>query len=172
MSKTKTVYFNGLARYARVFVGQEDTGANLPEGDQKRKFQEAKGFYTMDVVIDAATKKKMIADGIPGKGMSGQLFKEVEDKDTGEDLLIYRVRREVFNPKLTDKETGEQGVFMGAPKVIDKDGKEWDREEMGDIGNDSAVTVKATVWGESKVTLQAVKVNELVEYHREDNGGF
>lgn len=172
MSKTKTIYFDGLARYARVFVGQEDTGANLPEGDQKRKFQEAQGFYTMDVVIDTATKKKMIADGIPGKGMSGQLFKEVVDKDTGEDLLIYRVRREVFNPKLTDKETDEQGVYLGAPKVINSDGKLWDRETMGDIGNGSKVTVKVTVWGESKVTLQAIKVNELVEYHKENQNDF
>lgn len=172
MSKTKTIYFDGLARYARVFEGQQDTGANLPEGDQKRKFQEAQGFYTMDVVIDKETKKKMIADGIPGKGMSGQLFKEVTDKDTGEDLLIYRVRREVFNPKLTDKETGEQGVLLGAPKVIDADGKPWDRETMGDIGNGSKVTVKVTCWSESKVTLQAVKVNELVEYHKENQNDF
>lgn len=170
MSKTKTIYFDGEARYARIFPGQEDIGANLPEGEQKRKFQEAQGFYTMDVVIDKETKKKMIADGIPGKGMSGQLFKEVVDKDTGEDLLIYRVRREVFNSKLTDKETDEQGVYLGAPKVINSDGKLWDRETMGDIGNGSKVTVKVSVWSESKVTLQAVKVNDLVEYHREDVG--
>lgn len=169
MAKTNYVTFKGKARYAKVFEGQQDLGTNLPEGDQKAKFESVKGYYTLDVEIDKETKKKMIADGIPGKGMAGQLFKEVTDKETGEDILIYRTRREVFNPKFVDKNTGETGVFRGPPSVVGIEGGAtfpWNREEHGDIGNGSDIAVKVSVWNDSKVTLEAIRVDNLVEYVR------
>ena len=88
MAKTIKVVFPAKAYWLKVQESNRDMGTNLPEGDQKDKFNLHQGFYTGDFYITPEVKKKMIADGIPNKGMAGQLFKE-----DNEGNLFYRVRR-------------------------------------------------------------------------------
>lgn len=164
MAKTQYVYMTGKASFARLREDNRDTGTNLPEGsDQRNKMEEVKGYYTINLYVDRETKKKAIADGIPGKGMSAQLWKEDEEGN-----IYYKARRAHFNPKFTDRETGEQGVVLGAPKVVLKteNGLE---PFTGNIGNDSEVTLKLSVWNDTKVELQACRIDNLVEWETVDN---
>jgi len=162
MSKTRYVYVDGKAFYAKLKPENRDTGANLPEGsDQRNKIEEVQGYYVMNLQVTPEAKKKAIADGIPNKGMTGQLWKEDEEGNP-----YYKAKRAHFNPKFTDRETGEQGVVMGPPDVLlVQDGKNVPFDGL--IGNESDVTVKFSVWDEKKVEMLAVRINDLVEYESE-----
>lgn len=164
------VYMEGTAQYARIFEGQEDTGSNLPEGsDQRNKLESVKGQFVISLFMDKEAKKKAIAEGIPDKGMVGQYWKE--DKDGN---IFYKCTRKNFNPKFTDKETGEPGVLMGPPTVVKQtdDGvAPWDRETDGEIGNGSKVVVKMNVWDGKISEMLAVKVVEHVEWIPEPQEG-
>ena len=166
------IYVTGTAQFAKVFEGQQDLGANLPEGsDQRNKLESCKGQFVMNLFMDKDTKKKAIADGIPTKGMTGQLWKETDDGE-----IYYKCTRKNFNTKFTDKVTGEQGVLMGPPKVFmqEENGiREWNLETDGAIGNGSTVVVKFNVWQDKICEMEAVKVVEHVKYEPETNeGGF
>lgn len=174
MAKTKYIDFIGKAQWAKLREEDRDLGQNLPEGsDQRVKLEACQGMYVMNVIIDAATKKQMIADGVPNKGMTGQLFKEDD-----EDNKFYKCTRRHFNPKFKDKDTGEEGVVVGAPKVfkeVDGANVAWDFEEDGLIGNDSVVKVRLAVSELSNggyiSEMIAVKVLEHVVYEG-SSGGF
>lgn len=170
MAKTIKVVFPAKAYWLKVQESNRDMGTNLPDGDQKEKFNLHQGFYTGDFYITPETKKKMIADGIPNKGMAGQLFKE-----DNEGNLFYRARREHFNPVLKARGSEEPGLILGPPRVSkeDEDGAivAWDFEEDGLIGNGSDVLVGVSVWDNKKVTLEAVKIIELVPYENNGNSG-
>lgn len=164
---TKIIYVSGTAQYARVFEGSQDLGTNLPEdSDQRNKLESVQGQYVMNLMVTPEAKKKAIADGIPTKGMIGQLWKEDSDGNP-----FYKCTRKHFNPKLVDKETGEQGVVMGAPKVLLKtpEGNKVYTKDDGLIGNGSEVTVKFSVWEEKIVDMVAVLITDLVEYTPEGN---
>ena len=165
------VYMEGTAQYARIFEGQQDMGSNLPEGsDQRVKLESVKGHFVMNLFMTEEAKKKAIADGIPTKGMVGQYWKE--DKEGN---IFYKCVRKNFNPKFTDKETGEPGVLMGPPTVVKQtdDGIEpWDYEVDGNVGNDSKVVVKMNVWDDKISEMLAVKVVEHVPFVPESQGDF
>ena len=168
-----TVYVEGTAQFAKVFEGQQDLGANLPEGsDQRVKLESTQGQYVMNLFMTKDAKKKAIADGIPNKGMVGQLWKE----DT-EGEIYYKCTRKHFNPKFVDRDTGDQGVVMGSPKIVmqTEDGgiREWNKETDGVIGNGSKVAVKFNVWQDKICEMEAIKVVEHVKYEPEtQQGGF
>jgi len=158
-----TVYVEGTAQYARVFDGDQDLGKNLPEGsDQRNKLESIQGQYVMNLFVTSEAKKKAVAEGVPNTGMTKQLWKEDEDGN-----IFYKCTRKHFNPKFSDRDTGEQGVVMGPPKVV-KDTPEgvqpWDKETDGLIGNDSKVVVKFNVWEGKICEMQAIKVVEHVPY--------
>jgi len=168
-----TVYIEGTAQYARVFEGDQDLGKNLPEGsDQRNKLESIKGQYVINLFVTKEAKKKAIADGIPNKGMTAQLWKE-----DAEGNLYYKCTRKHFNPKFTDKTTGEQGVVMGPPVIV-KDTPEgvkpWDKDTDGLIGNGSTVVVKFNVWEDKIAEMMAIKVVEHVPYEPAslNEGGF
>jgi len=168
----KKVYVECELEWTKLREEDRDMGSNLMEGSDQRNNIEAKqGLYIVNCVIDGATKDQMVSDGIPNKGLQAQLFKvSKEGKD------FYKATRAHFNPKFFDKETGEQGVVMGAPKVIKKvDGEyiNWDWEEDGLIGNGSKAIVKFDVWDGKITTMEKVLVTEHLKYEaNNDQGGF
>ena len=153
------VDFEGTAKFAKVFEHNRDMGENLMDGDQKDKILAEQGHYILTVGITPETKKQMIADGVPNKGMVGQLFKEDDEGN-----LSYKCKRPHFNPRLNRGE----GEVMGAPVVMDAENNEWDEEVL--IGRDSKLKVRVDVWDGKIVTLHAVKVQELVEFTRDNTG--
>jgi len=165
------VYVEGTVQFAKVFEGQQDLGANLPEGsDQRNKLESIQGQFVMNLFMDKDTKKKAVADGIPTKGMTGQLWKEDDEGN-----IYYKCTRKHFNPKFTDRDTGEQGVIMGPPKVLmqEEDGgvRAWDKTTDGAIGNGSTVVVKFNVWQDKICEMEAIKVVEHVKWEPETNEG-
>ena len=168
----KKVYVECELEWTKLREEDRDMGSNLMEGSDQRNNIEAKqGLYIVNCVIDDATKEQMVADGIPNKGLQAQLFKvSKEGKD------FYKATRAHFNPKFFDKETGEQGVVMGAPKVLKKvDGEyaNWDWDQDGLIGNGSKAIVKFDVWDGKITTMEKVLVTEHLKYEaNNDEGGF
>ena len=151
------VDFEGTAKFARVFEHNRDMGENLDDGDQKSKIVSEQGHYVLNVYITPETKKEMIADGVPNKGMVGQLFKE-----DNEGNLFYKAKRPHFNPRI------QGGKVMGPPVVMDAESVEWDDQVL--IGNGSKLKVRLDVWDRKIVTLHAVKVLELTEYSPDSEG--
>ena len=107
--------------------------------------------------ITPETKKQMIADGVPNKGMVGQLFKEDNEGNT-----FYKAKRPHFNPRI------QGGKEMGPPVVMDAESVAWDDQVL--IGNGSKLKVRLDVWDGKIVTLHAVKVLELTEYVPDSSG--
>ncbi len=153
------VDFVGTAKFAKVFKSNRDMGENLQDGDQKNKIVSEQGHYVLTVEITPETKAKMIADGVPNKGMVGQLFKQ---DDQGN--LSYKCKRPHFNPRLNKGE----GEIMGAPVVMDPASDPWDESIV--IGNGSKVKIRLDVWDGKIVTLQAVRILELQEYTPDTTG--
>lgn len=157
----KKVYVNCKLFWAKLRDVDRDLGKNLPDGDIKKRIVEEDGHYLVNCVIDAETKKKMVADGIPAKGMQAQLFKTDNDGQ-----MFYKAKRPRQNPKLKDRETGET-LVLGPPTVIkevDGNNVEWDFEEDGLIGNGSEAIVKFDVWDGKITTLEAIKIVNHVKY--------
>lgn len=157
----KKVYFEATLQWAKLREEDRDFGKNLPEdSDQRKKIEAEDGHYIVNCYITPQVKKQMIADGVPNKNMQAQLFKEDDEGN-----LFYKAKRPHFNTKLTDRETGERGVVMGAPKIVKEDGSTpWDWEEDGLIGNGTKAIVKLDVWDGKIVTLEAIKITEHVPF--------
>ncbi|NRB01436.1 MAG: hypothetical protein HRU32_16785 [Rhodobacteraceae bacterium] len=153
------VDFEGKAMFAKVFERNRDMGENLPDGDQKNKIALEQGHYVMNVKITPETKQQMISEGVPTKGMVGQLFKEDDEGN-----LFYKCKRPHFNPRINK---GEGGV-MGAPTVMDSNNDPWDSDV--NIGNGSDVKVRLDVWEKKIVTMHAVKVLQLEEFVADNTG--
>jgi hypothetical protein len=165
LQKMSTINYDmvGTAQFTRLTEVGRDMGVNLTEGsDQRNKIEACQGMYLLNLHVTKAEKAKAIAAGVPNKGLTGQLWKT--DKDGGD---YYKCTRKHFNPKFTDRETGEQGVVMGPPNVF-KDtpegNKEWDWVEDGLIGDGSSVKVRLSIYKETIVEMTAVKVLEHVVY--------
>jgi|TARA_R110002072_G_scaffold247710_1_gene406895 hypothetical protein len=160
----KKVYVECSVNWAKLQESDRDMGKNMPEGsDARAKIEEVQGRYTVQLMLDEDSKKKMVEDGVPNKGMQAQLFKE--DQDGNE---YFSARKGHFNPKFKDEVTGEYGVTMGPPRVrkTNEDGVivPWDFNEDGLIGNGSRVIALLDVWDGKLTTLEAIKVVEHVAY--------
>jgi hypothetical protein len=168
----KKVYVECELEWTKLREEDRDMGSNLMEGSDQRNNIEAKqGLYIVNCVIDEGAKSKMIADGIPNKGLQAQLFKvSKEGKD------FYKATRPHVNPKFFDKETGTQGVVMGAPavlKLVDGDYVNWDWDADGLIGNGSKATVKFDVWDGKITTMEKVLITKHLKHEaNNDEGGF
>ena len=165
MSKTKYVYLTGKAQYARLREDNRDMGANLPEGsDQRNKIEAEDCHYIMNLLVTPEAKKQAIADGVPNRGMMAQLWKE-----DAEGNPYYKCKRVHKNNKLKDRETGEFGVIFGPPKVLIVNAEGKNEPFNDDIGNDSVTTVKLSVYDDKIVTMEAVRVDELIEWVRDED---
>ena len=166
----KKVYVECELEWTKLREEDRDMGPR-DGSDMANNFDAKQGIYVVNCVIDEATKNKMVADGIPNKGLQAQLFKTSKE---GKDF--YKATRPHFNPKFVDKETGEQGVVMGAPavlKMVDGEYINWDWEADGLIGNGSKATVKFDVWDGKITTMEKVLVTDHLKYEADnDEGGF
>jgi len=160
----KKVYVECLLEWAKVRPEDRDMGPQ-DGSDMAKKFDETEGQYVVNCVINSEQKAKMIADGIPNRGMMAQLFKtDKEGKD------FYKAKRPHKNPKLTDRETGE-ALIMGPPTILkEQDGEytPWDWDEDGLIGNGSKATIKFDVWDGKIVTMEKIAVTEHVPFLTEE----
>lgn len=166
----KKVYVECELEWTKLREEDRDMGPR-DGSDMANNFDAKQGIYVVNCVIDEATKGKMVADGIPNKGLQAQLFKTSKE---GKDF--YKATRPHFNPKFRNQETGEQGVVTGAPavlKMVDGEYINWDWEADGLIGNGSKATVKFDVWDGKITTMEKVLVTEHLKYEaNNDEGGF
>ena len=185
---TKTVYLKGKANYIRPY--HRDEGNDKTPSDILDKLQKTDGQYNTEFLLvnpdtdEVFTSRDDALDylsskGVPVDNMMGNLVKR--NSETKE--VRYKVTRPHFEPTMPNKDTGEQGVVFGPPKVVkfvkdengdvvyDNNGKRkvepWDEDVL--IGNGSDITVKINVWKGDKATKirwDAVRVDNLVEYER------
>lgn len=161
MSNT-TVYLKGKAYYLNPWW--RDFGKNMSE-DKRGKFITAQGRYSTRVLLPFDNRDDaedhLLKLGIPLDGMFGNLLKR--DRDTKE--IFYKVTRDHYNPRFTNPDTGEKGVIMGPPPLVNND-----KEVLPEgtrVGNGSDITVKLNVWIGTKaknITWEATQINSLVEY--------
>lgn len=166
----KKVYVNCELEWTKLREEDRDMGPR-DGSDMANNFDAKQGIYVVNCVIDDETKNKMVADGIPNKGLQAQLF-----KTSKEGKAFYKATRPHFNPKFRNQETGEQGVVTGAPavlKMVDGEYVNWDWDADGLIGNGSKATVKFDVWDGKITTMEKVLVTEHLKYEaNSDEGGF
>ena len=166
----KKVYVECELEWTKLREEDRDMGPR-DGSDMANNFDAKQGIYVVNCVIDEATKSKMVADGIPNKGLQAQLF-----KTSKEGKAFYKATRPHFNPKFRNPDTGEQGVVTGAPavlKMVDGEYINWDWEADGLIGNGSKATVKFDVWDGKITTMEKVLVTDHLKYEADnDEGGF
>ena len=166
----KKVYVNCELEWTKLREEDRDMGPR-DGSDMANNFDAKQGIYVVNCVIDDETKNKMVADGIPNKGLQAQLF-----KTSKEGKAFYKATRPHFNPKFRNQETGEQGVVTGAPavlKMVDGEYVNWDWDADGLIGNGSKATVKFDVWDGKITTMEKVLVTDHLKYEaNNDEGGF
>ncbi len=166
MSKDTTYkMYDAVAEWARLFPHNMDKGEG--DSDAAAVVRETGGQYKMDILVDDATKAKMIADGIPETSLGYQMFHLVPESG----LWRYKAKRPHLSKTLKDKETGEPVVF-GPPNVVDYkkieagiEPNKWDDQVL--IGNGSKVKVKLSIYKNGKkriIRLESVAVVDLVEY--------
>ena len=161
----KKVYVECELEWAKLRPEDRDMGPQ-DGSDMAKNFDDKQGVYVVNCLIDDETRTKMVADGIPNKGLQAQLFKTNKE---GRDF--YKATRPHFNPKFKNQDTGEQGVEVGPPevlKMVDEEYIHWDWEEDGLIWNGSKATVKFDVWDGKITTLEKVLVTELAEAPAEE----
>ena len=164
----KKVYVECELEWTKLREEDRDMGPR-DGSDMANNFDVKQGIYVVNCVIDDATKSKMVADGIPNKGLQAQLF-----KTSKEGKSFYKATRPHVNPKFFDKETGEQGVVMGAPKVlkmVEGEYVNWDWDTDGLIGNGSRATVKFDVWDGKITTMEKVLITDHLKYEPTSTGG-
>ena len=157
----KKVYVECELEWTKLREEDRDMGPR-DGSDMANNFDAKQGVYVVNCVIDDETKNKMVADGIPNKGLQAQLF-----KTSKEGKAFYKATRPHFNPKFRNQETGEQGVTVGPPAMFKKSGDgfvPWNWEEDGLIGNGSKAIVKLDVWDGKITTLEKVAVVDHVVY--------
>lgn len=161
----KKVYVECELEWAKLRPEDRDMGPQ-DGSDMAKNFDDKQGVYVVNCLIDDDTRTKMVADGIPNKGLQAQLFKTNKE---GRDF--YKATRPHFNPKFKNQDTGEQGVEVGPPevlKMVDEEYVNWDWEKDGLIWNGSKATVKFDVWDGKITTLEKVLVTELAEAPAEE----
>ena len=157
----KTVQVECEIEWAKLREEDRDMGPN-DGSDMANTFNAKQGVYVVNLMLTEDSKSKMIADGVPNKGLQAQLF-----KTNKEGRMFYKATRPHFNPKFRNQETGEQGVTVGPPAMFKKSGDgfvPWNWEEDGLIGNGSKAIVKLDVWDGKITTLEKVAVVDHVVY--------
>lgn len=161
----KKVYVECQLEWSKLRPEDRDMGPQ-DGSDMARKFDETKGQYVVNAVINQEQKAKMIADGIPNRGMMAQLFKT--DKEGKE---YYKAKRPHFNPKFRNNETGEQGIEMGPPTILlqtEEGYSPYSWDELGLIGNGTKAVIKFDVWDGKIVTMEKIAITEHVPYVQEE----
>jgi len=166
-SMGKKVYVECELEWTKLRPEDRDMGPR--DGSDMAKNMEAKdGVYVVNCLINEEQKKKMVADGIPNKGLQAQLF-----KTNKEGRGFYKATRPHVNPKFRNKDTGEMGVVTGPPemlKQVDGEYVKWNWDTDGLVGNGSKATVKFDVWDGKITTMEKVLINELVTYEANGEG--
>ena len=163
----KKVYVECELEWTKLREEDRDMGPR-DGSDMANNFDAKQGIYVVNCVIDEAAKNKMVADGIPDKGLQAQLF-----KTSKEGKSFYKATRPHFNPKFKNQDTGEQGVVMGAPvmlKMVEGEYLPWDWDTDGLVGNGSKATVKFDVWDGKITTMEKVCITEHLKYEANDDG--
>ena len=168
----KTVKVAGKAIWSKLHEDNRDMGPS-DGSDLGNKLDASQGQYTLDLLLDFDTKAKMIKDGIPDKGLMGNLFKQYKqdiDYDwAGADYYVCKSPH--FNPRFTNRDTGEVGVLIGEPLIYDADGVLY--EERPYIVPNSDVIVKFDVWDKKIVQMLAIQVVNMAEpISSGEEGGF
>lgn len=135
---TKTYYFEGECEWAKVHEAQKDKKYNR---------------YSINVFLDDPSWERFEE--------SGMQIKTRENKDGRKFVQFHRQHEKLIKGELAD---------FGPPQVFSK-GTEPDERLEAEIGNGSHVTVKVVVYDSIKGKghrLEAVRVNDLVEYKRDD----
>ena len=162
----KKVYVECELEWTKLREEDRDMGPR-DGSDMANNFDAKQGIYVVNCVIDEAAKNKMVADGIPNKGLQAQLF-----KTSKEGKSFYKATRPHFNPKFKNQDTGEQGVVMGAPvmlKMVEGEYLPWDWDTDGLVGNGSKATVKFDVWDGKITTMEKVCITEHLKYEANDD---
>jgi len=173
MSNTTWKKYPATINWAKVYEDNRDMGPQ-DDSDIGKKLTESQGQYTLDMLVDGEIKEQMIKDGIPEVVLGYPQFHSVEDED---DLWKYRAKRPHFKPNWKNKGTGEMGVVMGPPTVIDYNASK-EAEELvylsNLIGNGSKGLVKLSIYkGRATIVgLEGVAITELVEFVPEGDGVF
>lgn len=124
MSKTTWKKYPATFMWAKVFESNRDMGPG-DDSDVGKKITESQGQYTVDAIVDDATKAQMIADGIPETALGYPQFKQVE----GIDGWVFRAKRPHVNVRF--KEDDGSPKVMGPPVVIDyNESEESDRKSV------------------------------------------
>jgi len=192
---SKNIYLKGKANFMRPYFRDEGNDKTPP--DMLKKFQRTEGQYNTEFLLvnpkngyvftsrDDALDYLSSVD-VPIDNMMANLVKR--NPETKE--VRYKVTRPHMEPNMPkEKGSDEMGFVFGPPKVVgvlkdengnvvyDEYGKpkveEWDEEVL--IGNGSDITVKINVWRGNKATKirwDGVRIDNLVPYEPEDEGGF
>jgi hypothetical protein len=144
---TKIVKYTGISKWAKLFPRNVNKGY---EGDDRGP------FASLDFSFD---------DPADAKAFKAEKTKK-EFKDDDENGRSYvNLRRYVEN--------NQWPVFGGYPKVADKDNNKWSDDVL--IGNGSKVTVWVQIYetksGRKGTRLEAVRVEDLVPFIKEDGVG-
>lgn len=159
MSKTSYYEYNGTSMYAQVFERNRDMGS------EQYPLTDVDGQYKIQLVVDGATRDKMLKDGIPDTILGYDMFKPVEGE---EDKYAYTFKRTHLHKNFKDDNGNPQ--LQGPPNVVDwnatmqqQQAVPWDTEQ--NIWNGSKVRVKCSIYkGRANiVTLESVGVVELAE---------
>ena len=157
----KTVVVKCELEWAKLREEDRDFGPK-DGSDMAINFEAKQGIYVVNLMLTEESKAKMIADGVPNKGLQAQLFKQNK-----EGRMYYKATRPHFNPKFRNMDTGEQGVVIGSPalfKQVGEDHLPWDWEVDGLVGNGSEAIVKLDVW-EGKITqLEKISITKHIPY--------
>lgn len=162
MAKTayKEVITTGPIEWAKIFEGNRDMSGY--EG----QYDDCEGAYVLTQVLSKDEFEKLKKAGTMKKPMQKRLM-------DGE-IAIKFERKHLVKTK-DGKEIPQAG---GAPKVVGPDGKRWDVEEQGLIGNGTIAEVTnliTTFPGQdgktvSRTSMTKIKIVEHVPYVREDEG--
>ena len=155
----KEVTTKGPIEWAKIFENNREM-----EG-YEGAYQECEGAYTIVQVLSKEEFEKLKKAGPQKKPIQKRLM-------DGEIAVKFERKHLVKN-----KEGVEVPQAGGAPKVVGPNGKPWDLEEDGLIGNGTIAEVTNlinTFKGQdgkmiSRTSLTKVKIIEHVPYVREDN---
>jgi len=162
MAKTiyKEVTTKGAIEWAKIF--EENRDMNGFEG----QYEDSEGAYVLTQVLNKDEFEKL--------KKAGTMKKPIQKRLMDGEIAIKFERRHLVKDK-SGKEIPQAG---GAPKVVGPDGKRWDVETQGLIGNGTIAEVTnliTTFPGQdgktvSRTSLTKVKIIEHVPYVREEEG--
>lgn len=162
MAKTiyKEVTTKGAIEWAKIF--EENRDMNGFEG----QYEDSEGAYVLTQVLNKDEFEKL--------KKAGTMKKPIQKRLMDGEIAIKFERRHLVKDK-SGKEIPQAG---GAPKVVGPDGKRWDVETQGLIGNGTIAEVTnliTTFPGQdgktvSRTSLTKIKIVEHIPYVREEEG--